>query len=331
MRPDPGFRVKRPACQTARMTIDLLCMGEPMLEFSRIPAGLDGAVTYLEGSGGDTSNAAVAAARQGARVGYITAIGEDMAGDACLRMWAREGVDSSCVVRIANAQTGVYFITHEDGVHRFHHYRAGSAASRYAPAHVPDAAITGAKIFYASGISQGISASAADAVFRAIDVAKAAGVAVAYDTNYRPKLWPPSRAAAVMHAALAQTDYAFPGMEDAAALTGLTNPDAIADFYLRLGAQMVVLKMGAAGALLATGTARRRIPGRAIRLVDAAGAGDTFCGAFLARVLAGDTALAAAHYANVAAALSCEGLGCVAPIPGAARVREILDAATDLE
>ena len=326
MRPDPGFPVKHGACEPVAMTIDLLCMGEPMLEFSRMPAGLDGALMYLEGYGGDTSNAAVAAARQGAQVGYISAIGEDMAGDSFLRMWAREGVDSSCVVRMTDAQTGVYFLTHEQGVHRFHHYRAGSAASRYAPAHVPEDAIAGAKIFYASGISQGISASAADAVFRAIDVAKSAGVAVAYDTNYRPKLWPPARAAAVMHAALARTDYAFPGMEDAAVLTGLTDPDKIADFYLRLGAQMVVLKMGAAGALLATGTARRRIPGRAIRLVDAAGAGDTFCGAFLARVLAGDTALAAAHYANIAAALACEGLGCVGPIPLAVRVRNVLDA-----
>jgi len=306
-------------------------MGEPMLEFSRLPAGADGGVRYLEGHGGDTSNAAVAAARQGARVGYITAIGQDMAGDSFMRMWAQEGIDTATIIRMADAQTGVYFITHDGGGHQFHHYRAGSAAARYTPALLPEAAIAGAKILYASGISQGISAGAADAVFRAIAVAKAAGVAVAYDTNYRPKLWPPARAAAVMHAAIAEADYAFPGMEDATVLTGLRDPDAIADFYLRLGAAMVVLKMGADGALLATGAARRRIPGRTARLVDAAGAGDTFCGAFLARVLAGDTALAAAHYANVAAVLACEGLGCVGPIPHGARVREILDAAVELE
>jgi 2-dehydro-3-deoxygluconokinase len=331
MRPDPGFSVKRGVCEPVPMTIDLLCMGEPMLEFSQLPPDADGRVLYLEGHGGDTSNAAVAAARQGARVGYITAIGEDMAGDSFLRLWAREGVDASTVVRMADAQTGVYFITHEatpenGGGHRFHHYRTGSAASRFGPEDVPEAAISAAKILYVSGISQGISAIAADAVFRAIEVAKAAGAAVAYDTNYRPKLWPPARAAAVMHAAMARVDYAFPGMEDAAALTALREPDAIADFYLRLGAKMVVLKMGADGALLATGAARRRIPPVGVRLVDAAGAGDTFCGAFLARVLAGDHALAAAFYANAAAALACEGLGCVAPIPMAARVLEFLDA-----
>ena len=274
----------------------------------------------LEGYGGDTSNAAIAAARQGARVGYITAIGQDMAGDAFMRLWADEGVDSATVIRMEDAQTGVYFMTHDAGGHRFHHYRTGSAASRYTAAMLPEAAIAAARILYVSGISQGISTSAADAVYRAIDIAKAHAVKVAYDTNYRPKLWPPAWAAAVMHAAMARADIALPGLEDAAALTGLHDPDAIADCYLRLGAPLVVLKMGAAGVLLATGTERHRIPARPVRLVDAAGAGDVFCGAFLARILAGDVPLAAALYANTAAALACEGLGCVAPIPTAAQV-----------
>lgn len=295
-------------------------MGEPMLEFSQLPPDADGQIRYLEGHGGDTSNAAIAAARQGAEVGYITAIGADMAGDSFMRQWDREGIDTSTVSRMADAQTGVYFITHDGGGHQFHHYRGGSAASRYTPAHLPEAAIVGAKILYVSGISQGISTSAADAVFRAIAVARSNGVKVAYDTNYRPKLWPPARAAAIIHAAIAQADFAFPGLEDATALTGLTDPDAIADFYLRMGPPVVALKLGDGGALLATPAERHRIAAHPIRLVDAAGAGDAFCGAFLARILGGDAPLEAARYANLAAALACEGLGCVAPIPTAAQV-----------
>ena len=56
--------------------------------------------------------------------------------------------------------------------------------------------------------------------------------------------------------------------------------------------------------------------------MDATGAGDAFCGSFLARIVAGDTAEAAARYAAVAAALKCEGYGAVAPIPRAEQVRE---------
>jgi 2-dehydro-3-deoxygluconokinase len=302
------------------MNIDLLCMGEPMLEFNQQPTQSDGRILYLQGHGGDSSNAAIAAARQGARVGYITAVGRDPAGDSFLDLWRREGVDSTTVLRSASNPTAVYFVTHTAAGHQFLFYRTNSAAAVYTPADLPEAAIARARIFFASGISQAISASAADAVFAAIDIARRNGVAVAYDTNYRPRLWPAARAASVIHAAIGQTDYAFPGMDDAAALTGLTDPEAVLDFYLRLGPRVVVLKMGGDGAYLATPDRRVRLAPHPTTMVDATGAGDTFCGSFLARILAGDAAEPAARYAGVAAALKCTGYGAVAPIPTAEAV-----------
>jgi 2-dehydro-3-deoxygluconokinase len=310
-----------------RPRIDLLCMGEPMLEFNQLPPDPDGRVLYLEGHGGDTSNAGIAAARQGARVGYITAIGKDAPGDSLMALWAREGVDTATVTRIEKALTGVYFVTHDERGHHFLYYRKDSPAALYSSADLPRQAIVAARIFFASGISQGISPSAADAVFAAIDLTRAGGGKVAYDTNYRSRLWPPVRAAAVMHAAIAQADYVFPGMEDAVVLTGLTDPDAILDFYLRLGPPVVLLKMGQDGAYLGMPDRRVRIPAHKVVTVDATGAGDALCGAFLARVLAGDAPEAAARYAVVAAALKCSGYGAVAPIPSAAQVHAAMRAA----
>jgi 2-dehydro-3-deoxygluconokinase len=127
-----------------------------------------------------------------------------------------------------------------------------------------------------------------------------------------------------MNAAIRQADYVFPGMEDAAVMLGLAEPDAILEYYLRLGPKAVVLKMGEAGAHLATPQGRLRLPALRVKAVDATGAGDTFCGSFLARILAGDDADAAARYANVSAALKCEGYGAVAPIPRPAQVRAAL-------
>jgi 2-dehydro-3-deoxygluconokinase len=161
-------------------------------------------------------------------------------------------------------------------------------------------------------------------VFAAPSTARRHGVKVAYDTNYRPRLWPPARAASVMHAAMQGCDYAIPGIEDVQTLTGLTDPQAMLDFYLRLGCKTVLLKMGEAGAWLATNDGRRLIPPHRVKAVDATGAGDTFCGAFLARTLAGDTPEAAANYAAVAAALKCTGYGAVGPIPTADAVRATL-------
>ena len=133
---------------------ELLCMGEPMLEMNQLPPGADGRALYLEGHGGDTSNAAICAARQGASVGYVTAVGQDRPGDSFMRLWATEGVDTATVIRRPDAPTALYVVTHDDGGHAFTFYRRDSAASRYGVADVPDAAIRAARILHVSGISQ---------------------------------------------------------------------------------------------------------------------------------------------------------------------------------
>ena len=100
--------------------------------------------------------------------------------------------------------------------------------------------------------------------------------------------------------------------------------EAIAAFYLGLEVSTVVVKMGADGALLATGEGGRHLPSRTVVAVDASGAGDTFDGAFLAETVRGADSLAAASYANAAAALSTTGYGAVAPIPRRAEVEAML-------
>jgi 2-dehydro-3-deoxygluconokinase len=301
------------------MPPDILCLGEPMLEFNQQPGG-----SYLPGHGGDTSNCAISAARQGARVGYVTHLGADTFGNSFMDLWAAEGIDTSTAKQVTDAHTGVYFVTHGPEGHEFSYMRAGSASSRMGPADLPIEALKAAKILHVSGISQGISAIAADAVFAAIECVRSAGGKVSYDTNLRLKLWPLQRARAVIHAAMSQCDIALPGLDDARQLTGLDNPDEIADFYLTLGCSIVALTLGEEGTLVATKEERRRIKGRRVEAVDATAAGDTFDGAFLARLVAGDDPFAAARYANAAAALSTQGYGAVAPIPRAAAVEAFL-------
>ena len=155
------------------MALDIVCMGEPMLEFNQDPASAD-PVLYRKGHGGDTANSAVAAARQGARVGYLTALGADTFGDDFMALWAREGIDTSRVIRNPDAHTGIYFVTHGPKGHEFSYMRAGSAASRMKPAQVPGDYIASAGFLHISGISQAISADACDSVFAAIDAARKA-------------------------------------------------------------------------------------------------------------------------------------------------------------
>ena len=199
--------------------------------------------------------------------------------------------------------------------HRFDYLRAGSAASRYAPRDLPLDAIAAAKVVHLSGISLAISVSACDAALAAIDHARANGVRVSFDTNLRLKLWPLARARAVMLEAIRQTDICLPSWDDVTELTGLTDGRRSSTSCCRTVRRVVALKLGKEGSYIATPDERRVVPGHVVNAVDATGAGDCFGGAFIARIVAGDDPFAAARYANVAAALSTQGYGAVAPIP----------------
>ncbi|MGL5115534.1 MAG: sugar kinase, partial [Beijerinckiaceae bacterium] len=259
-------------------TPDILCLGEPMVEFNQRASDDRG---WLFGHGGDTSNAAIAAARSGASVGYLTALGDDAFGRSFRTLWAEESVDTSGVKMDPIAHTGVYFVSHGPDGHEFSYLRTGSAASRMTPADLPREMIRNAKVLHVSGISQAISPSACDTVFEAIAEARAAGVAVSYDTNLRLRLWPLERARAVTEATARLADIVLPGLDDARQLTGLDMPDAIVDHYLSGGAKVVAITLGKAGALVATPDARVSVQSITVNAVDATGAGDCFDGAFL--------------------------------------------------
>lgn len=297
----------------------LVSIGEPLIEFNRPKEG-DGR-TWLQGFGGDSQNVAIAALRQGASAGYITSLGQDWMGDAFLEMWRSEGLDASRVHRHPTAPTGVSFVTHGPNGHKFDYLRKNSAASLMTPETLAADYIAGARYFHLSAIGQAISDSARRTCDAAVSAARAAGVKVSYDTNLRLRLWELDVARATIDATAAHCDVLLPSLDDSQQLTGRREPDAIADYYLELGAPIVALKMAADGCLIATPTHRFRVAGHRVHAIDATGAGDTFDGSFLARLLAGDDLAAAARYANVAAALSTTGYGAVTPIPRAAAVR----------
>ena len=295
--------------------LDILCFGEPLIEFNEQPTRDDGQRPFLMGFGGDTSNAAVAAARQGARVGYLGALGADRFGRDIRAMWQREGICDRLVKETTGAPTGIYFVTHDANGHAFSYARAGSAAARVTAADIPEDIGQTTRILHVSAISQAISQSACDAVFAAITAARSQGCLISYDTNLRLSLWPLARARAILQETMRATDILLPSLDDSRILSGVDAPDHLADLYLGLGVGIVALKLGAEGALIATKDGRWRLPSLPVNAIDATGAGDAFAGAFLARLSAGDDPFRAGLYANIAAALSTTGYGAVAPIP----------------
>ncbi len=305
---------------------DIVSLGEAMVEFNQTGEG-EGRL-YLQGFGGDTSNFAVAAARQGARVAYLSALADDPYGALLRRLWDEEGVDHASVITDPAAFTAIYFVTHDARGHHFSFFRSGSAASRLTAAQLPRERIAAAKLLHLSGITLAISPTACDTAYAAIAMAREAGTRVSFDTNLRLKLWGIDRARAVMNDVIARCDICLPSYDDVVAITGLTDPDALVDHCLRLGAKEVALKLGEQGALVADANQRHRIAPMPCRPVDATGAGDTFGGAYVHRRLQGDGLAEAGRYAAAAAALSTQGYGAVAPIPRAAEVLASLGSAS---
>jgi len=303
---------------------DIVALGEAMIEFNQTRDG-DGR-HFLQGFGGDTSNVAIAAARHGARVAYVTRLGGDEFGRLLLDLWANEGVDTSGVDIGPDEHTGVYFVTHSEHGHTFSYLRSTSAASRMTASQLPERIVSAGRFLHISGISQAISASATDAVFHAIRVARASGIRVSYDPNLRLRLWSVDRASAIIRATAARADVFLPGVDDLKTLTGIDEPRSLLDWSHDQGARIVALKMGGQGVWVSDGTYRERIAAHRVAAIDATGAGDCFDGAFLARLAAGDNAIDAARYANAAAALATTGYGAVEPIPSPTAVKEFLNA-----
>lgn len=303
------------------MKFDIVSLGEPLYEFSQIPGRPR---HYLQGFGGDTMNCAIAAARQGARVAYLTRLGDDEFGRQFIDLWEREGLDHSGVTMDPEAHTAVYFISHDSEGHRFSYLRKGSAASKMRPEHLSREVLARARYFHTSGITQAISDSARETASVAIEIAKAAGARFVYDANIRLRLWPPARAREVVGATLAAADLFVLSKEDAGVLCEGRRPGEILDWCHGRGARQVVLKLGAQGAVASDGARRWQVAGYRVEAVDATGAGDCFAGAAMARLAAGDAIEAALDYASAAAALTCTGFGAVEPLPHPDAVRALM-------
>lgn len=304
--------------------LDVLALGEALIEFNQTQSEPP---MYLQGFGGDTSNVIIAAARAGARTAYLTRVGDDGWAERLIKLWQAEGVATQGVLRQKGQRTGLYFVHHDESGHHFSYARTGSAASLMSVEDVLSQwvnLIGQSHWLHLSGISLALSGSACDAAFAAMQTARHKGTRVALDTNLRLSLWPLSQARDTLVRAMAHCDVLLPSLDDMVQLIGHSEPEAVARWCHAQGVQTVVLKLGAQGALISHEGGMSLVPGLPVQALDATGAGDCFCGNFLARLVAGDDLIQAARWANAAAALSVQGRGAIAPLPYAEQVRDAL-------
>jgi 2-dehydro-3-deoxygluconokinase len=264
-------------------SLDLVTLGETMVLFLAEQAGpLREASTFRKHVGGAESNVAIGMCRLQHSAGWISRVGDDELGRAILFRLRGEGVDTSRVIVDPEAPTGVMVRERREvGPIAVAYYRRGSAASRLSPADIDEAYVAGARTLHLTGITPALSESCREATFAAAEIARRAGVRVVLDPNMRRKLWSEDEARTTLRDLAAKADVVLPGADEAELLTGASDPLTAARDLLKLGPDLVVVKLGADGAMAVTGDRVVRVPGVALpRVVDPVGAGDAFAAGF---------------------------------------------------
>jgi len=273
--------------------------------------------SFAMGPGGKGSNQAVAAARVGARVSFISKIGQDAFGQCALALWRQEGITPLVQVQ-AEQPTGAAFIyLHESSGDNAIIVVPGAAA-QITPEDVERerAAIESAQVF----VTQ--MEQPAAAALRGLEIARASGTTTVL--NPAPALDFPEQIYALC-------DYITPNEHEAALLTNIPvntidDARAAAEVLLARGVGCVLITLGAQGALLHSAQQSLHLPPMyAGPVLETAGAGDAFNGGFAAALAQGMTPEQAARFATAVAAISVTRSGTAPAMPSHAEVQALLD------
>ncbi|MGJ7041129.1 2-dehydro-3-deoxygluconokinase [Shinella sp. BE166] len=282
----------------------LLSIGECMVELMQADGGL-----MRKSFAGDTFNTAYYARQflpADWSVDYFSAVGTDMISDEMLAFMAGHGIGTDHVARIEGRSPGLYMIHLKDGERSFSYWRSVSAAKLLArDGDRLRAAIEASDVVVFSGITLAIlPADDVETLLAELRRGKAAGKRIVFDPNIRPRLWDDTERmrTAITEGARAAT-LVMPSLDDETTHFGDAGLEETIARYRALGVGEIVVKDGSEGATLVFDGARSHAPSAKVeKIVDTTSAGDSFNGAFLARLATGARPDDAARFAADVAA-----------------------------
>jgi ribokinase len=272
---------------------------------------------FAMGPGGKGSNQAVAAARAGARVSFVSKIGRDPFGQIAIAAWKAEKITPRVMVSETEPTGAAYiFVNDKNGENAI--IVVPGAASTLTPADVDAAAdaIQNARVFVTQ-LEQPV-----DAAKRGLEIARAAGVTTVL--NPAPASGP------IPDAIYPLCDYIVPNESEATGLTGIQvqSPDdakRAGDWLVRKGARVAMITLGQRGALIHSREGSSFLPSfYAGKVVETAGAGDAFVGAFAAALAEGEDPMTSARFASAAAGISVTRPGTAPSMPTYSEIAHLL-------
>jgi 2-dehydro-3-deoxygluconokinase len=313
---------------TEPTAFDVALFGEAMmLLVADRPGPLENAEAFHKRTAGAETNVAIGLSRLGLKVGWASRLGTDSMARSLLATMKGEGIDCSHVICDPTQRTGFQFkgrVT--DGSDPpVEYHRKGSAASQMGPADVDEAWLRSARHLHATGVFAAISDTSLQAALKTMDVMRAAGRTISFDTNLRPTLWASIETMRHWINELAsRADWVLPGIEEGLLLTGHTEPEAVARFYRERGAKLVVVKLGAEGAYYDSDVAGTgRVDGFPVKeVIDTVGAGDGFAAGVVSALLEGKSVPEAVRRGAWIGARAVQVLGDTEGLPTRAELEE---------
>jgi len=296
---------------------EIIALGEALVEIMRperdVP--LDQTGTFVGPfPSGAPAIFADAAARLGARVGFIGVVGDDEFGRCLCQRLEADGVDVTHLRTEPDRTTGCAFVAYfADGSRRFIFHLRHAAAGTLNPDDVKREYFAHVRFVHIMGSALALSDSSRAACYRAVRLAKDAGAQVSLDPNLRPELLGLDLVRSVCAPVLEAADVVLPSGAEARMLTGAASDEEAARALASQG-RIVALKRGAEGSTVFTADAEITVPSFAVREVDPTGAGDCYDAAFLVGLLRGWELPDVARFANAVGALSVTRQG---PMEGA--------------
>jgi len=286
----------------ASRPVSIAALGECMLELQGPAFG-----NLHQAFGGDTLNTAVYLARCGGpdlRVHYATALGDDSLSSGMLERWQAEGVLTGLVQRLPGRVPGLYLIELDgSGERRFHYWRGQAAARSFfenATTALEEQA-DALDALYLSGISLAILPPAGrERALALMTRMRAAGKVVAFDNNYRPRLWESVADARYWYGrAFAATSIALITADDHQTLQALPDLASAVGAAQALTVPEIAIKRGGLPAIVGGAEGWQEVATETVpRVVDTTAAGDSFAAGYLSRRLRGAAPAEAAAFGN---------------------------------
>lgn len=314
----------------------VLCFGELLIDFVPTESGvsLAEASAFKKAPGGAPANVAVGISKLGGRSSFVGKVGDDEFGHMLTDILKSYGVDTRGMHFDEGARTALAFVTlRHDGEREFMFYRNPSADMLLTPAELDLDLIKQAEIVHYGSISL-IAEPCKSAHMALMGAAKEAGALLSYDPNLRLPLWPSAAAAREgIRSIWDQADVIKISDEEITFLTEGADPktDEAARSLFHDNLKLLLVTEGSEGCRYYTKEYQGRVPGKAVKTVDATGAGDAFVAGILYKLAQNadlykdeEKLKEALYFANLCGAIATTERGAIPALPDQAAVAELM-------